>query len=110
MTFGGDSLTGKIGDSGSVVSAVTVDATCARLGLDRVDFIKADIEGAERYAVRGARQTLTRFAPKVALCIYYLPDDPEAIGKELMAGGPYQTERHASGDFLYGWQRTGDQR
>ncbi len=103
VKFGGDSLTGKIGESGAEVSAVTVDATCARLGLDRVDFIKADIEGAERHALRGARQTLARFAPKLALCIYHLPDDLEVISAEVMASRPYQTAVHASGDFLYGW-------
>jgi FkbM family methyltransferase len=35
--------------------------------LERVDFIKADIEGAERDMLRGATNTLKTFAPKLAI-------------------------------------------
>lgn len=49
------------------------------LGLERVDFIKMDIEGAERQALRGAQQTLRRFKPHMAICTYHLDDDPTVI-------------------------------
>jgi hypothetical protein len=51
----------------------------AELHLDRVDFIKMDIEGAERHAIAGARTTIRRFHPCMALCLYHLPDDPLVI-------------------------------
>ena len=57
----------------------TVDKLVAELGLPRVDFIKMDIEGAERQAVAGAAETIKRFRPRMALCIYHLTDDPTVI-------------------------------
>ena len=57
----------------------TVDNLVSELRLSRVDFIKMDIEGAERNAVAGARATLQRYRPRMALCVYHLPDDPQAV-------------------------------
>ena len=41
----------------------TLDDFVARLGLARLDFIKADIEGAEARLLAGGRSTLERFRP-----------------------------------------------
>jgi len=49
------------------------------LGLSKVDFIKMDIEGSERRALLGARQTIQRYHPRMAICVYHLPDDPVVI-------------------------------
>lgn len=54
----------------------TIDDIVEDLGLARVDFIKMDIEGAERKALLGARQTLRRHAPHLAVATENLPDDP----------------------------------
>ena len=40
------------------------------LSLDRLDFIKCDVEGAELLVLRGARATLARFAPVLFLEVY----------------------------------------
>lgn len=61
------------------VQVTTVDAFVRAHQLTCVDFLKADIEGAERLMLAGAVQTLRRFSPKVSLCTYHLPDDPEVI-------------------------------
>jgi FkbM family methyltransferase len=65
------------------VPATTVDLAIQSLKLDRVDFIKADIEGSERYAVRGARETLSRYRPRMVLCIYHRRDDPQEVPKAV---------------------------
>lgn len=41
----------------------------------RADWIKLDVEGAEREVLDGARALLTRRAPKLAVCIYHRPHD-----------------------------------
>jgi len=61
------------------VPLTTIDNLVAELRLDRVDFIKMDIEGAERRALAGARQTLATYKPRLAIAGYHLPDDHLAI-------------------------------
>ena len=66
------------------VDAVTLDAFVEQYPLEEVNFIKADIEGAERNMLRGAQKTLQRFAPKLAVCSYHLPDDPAVLEKLIL--------------------------
>ena len=47
------------------VGLTTLDTVCR--DLDRIDFIKLDLEGAELDALRGGRRTLERFRPAVAI-------------------------------------------
>ena len=70
------------------VRTVTLDSFVKERGLDRVDFIKADIEGAERYMLAGAKEVLRKFAPKLSLCTYHLPDDKEVMTKLIMEANP----------------------
>ena len=57
----------------------TIDKIAAELKLDRVDFIKMDIEGAERHALLGARETIRRYHPRMEICVYHLVDDLQVI-------------------------------
>jgi FkbM family methyltransferase len=52
-------------------SSVTIDDVVRERNLPRVDFIKMDIEGSEFYALRGAENTLRKFRPHVAACVYH---------------------------------------
>lgn len=45
------------------VALTTLDAVVRERGIQRVDFIKADIEGWELHALRGGEETLRRFNP-----------------------------------------------
>ncbi len=45
----------------------------------KVDFLKLDIEGSELEALKGAEQTLRRWRPKLAICLYHQPSDLHQI-------------------------------
>ena len=55
------------------------------LGLDRVDLIKMDIEGAEGNALSGARATLAKHRPRMAIATENLTEQqhtiPELVSK-----------------------------
>src|ERR1019366_406759 len=59
----------------------TVDKMGVELGLRQVDFIKMDIEGAEQKAIVGARNTIAKFRPRMALCIYHIKGDDTMVPK-----------------------------
>jgi len=69
----------KEAQAGAKVPLTTIDNLVSELKLERVDFIKMDIEGAERRALAGARGTLAEYRPRLAIAAYHLPDDPEVI-------------------------------
>jgi FkbM family methyltransferase len=98
--FGDSSQMGRVGASADAglrpktlqVRAVTIDRLLDELKLDRVDFIKMDIEGAERHALAGARRLLAAHKPRLAICIYHTPDDPEVVPRVIRsANDTYDT-------------------
>lgn len=92
LHFHSEGVLSKVSDTGTdVVETVTVDELASML--PRVDFIKADIEGAERVALRGAVKTLATDKPRLALCTYHLPDDPVVIPQEVKKANPTYLNR-----------------
>lgn len=49
----------------------TVDSIVSELELPVVTFMKMDIEGAEKEAIRGARETLREYKPRLAITVYH---------------------------------------
>ncbi|MDR2129863.1 MAG: FkbM family methyltransferase [Odoribacteraceae bacterium] len=76
------------------VRITTLDKYVEEQGLERVDFIKADIEGAEREMLKGAVNVLRRFAPKLSICTYHLPDDPVVLEQIIREANPDYTVKH----------------
>jgi len=75
------------------IQKTTIDHFVEERGLKRVDFIKADIEGAERLMLAGAQNTLKEFAPRLAICKYHFPDDKEVLTELILQANPkYQIE------------------
>ncbi len=74
-----------------VVPATTIDDAMRQEQLDRVDFIKMDIEGGEVDALTGAARTLERFTPRLAISVYHRPGDlPDIVGLIRRASPNYQ--------------------
>ncbi len=79
----------------------TIDRIVEELRLERVDFVKMDVEGAEQQAIAGGRGVLLRFQPVLAIATENLPGDedriPEAVRREnpryIATRGPCMPKR-----------------
>ena len=58
-----------------VLPLTSLDILVARGEIERIDFIKLDIEGAELEALKGAQESIKRFRPKMAVSLYHKPND-----------------------------------
>lgn len=85
LPLSGGSVALNRGPSRAVVRLTTLDSLAAELKLNRVDFIKMDIEGAEKQALQGARQVLLRFKPRLAISTEHLPSDSEEIPRLVLS-------------------------
>ena len=99
----GASRISREGDvSTTSIECTTLDDWVAENNIPRVDFIKADIEGAERDMLNGARNTIKRNHPRLAICTYHLPDDPEVLQEIILSIDPtYHVEQREK--KLYAW-------
>ncbi len=61
------------------IEVTTLDALAGELKLDKVDFIKMDIEGSEANALRGAMRVIQKWKPRLAISSYHLKGDPAAL-------------------------------
>jgi hypothetical protein len=55
-----------------------------------------DIEGAERHALRGAAKLLREFAPRLAICTYHNPEDPQLLESIVRGAQPKYRVVHNS--------------
>lgn len=62
-------------DVNGVVKTLSIDDFVLRNNINKVDFIKMDIEGAELTALEGAKKTIRTFKPKLAVAIYHSDHD-----------------------------------
>jgi FkbM family methyltransferase len=77
-----------------IISITTLDKFVKENSIKHIDFIKADIEGAERDMLKGAAWVLKNFAPKLAICTYHLPDDPQVLENLILEANPSYTVKH----------------
>jgi len=53
------------------ITVTTIDKFVLDNRIERIDFIKMDIEGSELFALQGGYETIRRFKPNMAICIYH---------------------------------------
>lgn len=66
---------------------------------DKITFIKMDVEGAELESLKGARKTIQRDKPKLAICIYHKSEDMVEIPlyiKELVPEYKLYVRHHSN--------------
>lgn len=71
-------------ESPAGVETISIDDYATQCGLERVDFIKMDIEGAEDAAISGATKTIRRFRPKLAISAYHKRDDMIILPRRIL--------------------------
>ena len=95
--FSGDQSVNKIIGEGEIAPAgsqvfeipvTSVDECKRELNLPRIDYIKLDIEGAERHALEGARDTIQNDKPRLAVCMYHLDDDITVLPHKILGTNP----------------------
>lgn len=77
--LGASSAVFKDGDTEEEVSTIRLDDFAQENQLRKIDFVKADIEGMERFLLEGAKESIINFKPNLSICLYHLPDDPQVL-------------------------------
>ena len=86
----GDMSSSLAVDGDETVEVTTIDKV---VGNEKVAFIKMDVEGAELEALKGARQTIERDMPVLAISVYHKQED-------LITILPYISKLH-NGNITY---------
>lgn len=96
---GGDSLVNTFSDGETVdVEVTTLDRFAEENGIQKVSFIKADLEGAERMMLKGAARILKEDQPVLSLCTYHKPDDVRILTNTIKEINPDYK-------ITYGWKK-----
>ncbi len=66
-----------------------IDDILRDLRITKVDYVKFDIEGAEREALKGATNLLRTAKPRLMLDAYHRPDDQTVLPQIILAANPH---------------------
>lgn len=83
VRFSGRGLVGTVAPTGRLMRSCTVDEVVAELKVPCVNVVKADIEGAELHALKGASQMLGEVLPKLSISSYHDPEHRQLFTANL---------------------------
>ncbi len=85
--FSGNEPGSKISseNTGIEIRCISLDEFVDAHNLERVDFIKLDIEGHEEQALMGAKGIICKYRPKMAICIYHKAEDLINLPKLILS-------------------------
>ena len=98
------SLLFQVSDKKEEIEVDTIDNIVKEEKMERVDFIKMDIEGYERYALKVAVETIKKHKPIIVVSAYHLADDkkvlPEIV-KSAYVNYEVKLVKEAEEDFIF---------
>lgn len=56
-----------------LINITTIDSYVMQKNISKIDLIKLDIENYELAALKGAKDTIKKFKPKLQICVYHTP-------------------------------------
>ncbi len=71
-----------VGKAAQKVNARSIDSV---LQGEKATYIKMDVEGAEMEALKGAANTIRKWRPRLAVCIYHKPEDIIALPSYILS-------------------------
>ncbi len=75
-----------------------IDTLVETNDIERIDFLKMDIEGSELLALEGAAKSIRHFHPKLAICVYHKPNHLFEVPLMIKAINPnYRFYLHCNG-------------
>jgi FkbM family methyltransferase len=88
-----------------MIDVISLDGFAEDMELDRIDFIKIDIEGLEELAIKGARKIINKYRPKWSVSSYHIDfnNEPQQdkLVKLLKESG--YTIEEIKGFHIYAW-------
>ncbi len=66
------------------IKLITIDEYCEKNNINKVNFIKMDIEGAEEYAIQGAKKLIEKCHPMWSISSYHMDSKNEPQHKKLV--------------------------
>ncbi len=93
---GASHLVSKNMDGKNIITVqnISLDEFVIKTGINKIDFIKADIEGEEPNMLLGATTILKEHAPKLSICTYHNPNHPLLLENIIREANPNYIIEH----------------
>jgi len=83
------------------VRMARLDTIITQMGLEKLDLIKIDTEGAELSILEGAREVIQKFKPKLTIASYHFPNEIARLKRWLRANYAFYEIKIMSDGFLH---------